>query len=241
MHKALLTMLILACASLSLAAPARDKSPTAGKAKEEAKDTDKGGKDDEIKLPPFPADKSVTQSMLLAGRVLKYTATVGSLPVRDEKGKKIAEVVFTAYTLDGPKDPNRPVTFAFNGGPGAASVYLNLGAIGPKRVQFGAQGDTPSDPGQAAGQPGHLARLHRPRVHRPGRHRLLPLAGLDGRDQEALLGDQARHRVPVADRLRLAGRRTAAWPRPSTSSARATAASAARASPTTCRPSSASA
>ena len=39
----------------------------------------------------------------------------------------------------------RPVTFAFNGGPGAASVYLNLGAVGPKRVQFGAQGDAPSD------------------------------------------------------------------------------------------------
>src|SRR5213078_1292898 len=50
------------------------------------------------------------------------------------KGKKIADVVFTAYILDGPKNPDRPVTFAFNGGPGAASVYLNLGAIGPKRV-----------------------------------------------------------------------------------------------------------
>jgi carboxypeptidase C (cathepsin A) len=41
---------------------------------------------------------------------------------------------------------NRPVTFALNGGPGAASVYLNLGAIGPKRVQFGAEGNSPSDP-----------------------------------------------------------------------------------------------
>ena len=41
---------------------------------------------------------------------------------------------------------DRPVTFAFNGGPGAASVYLNLGAIGPKRVAFGDQGDSPSDP-----------------------------------------------------------------------------------------------
>ena len=62
-----------------------------------------------------------------------------------EKGKKIAEVVFTAYTLDGPRDPNRPITFAFNGGPGAASVYLNF-ALGPKRVQFGAEGDSPSAP-----------------------------------------------------------------------------------------------
>jgi carboxypeptidase C (cathepsin A) len=103
-------------------------------------------KADKPDLPPFPADASVKQVTHIAGRALSYTATVGSLPVRDADGKKIAEVVFTAYVLDGPRDPNRPVTFAFNGGPGAASVYLNLGAIGPKRVQFGAQGDSPSDP-----------------------------------------------------------------------------------------------
>ncbi len=96
-------------------------------------------------LPPFPAPASVKQTTRLGGKVLNYTATVGSLPVRDAKGRKIGEVVYTAYVLDGPRNPNRPVTFAFNGGPGAASVYLNLGAIGPKRVQFGAQGDAPSD------------------------------------------------------------------------------------------------
>ena len=114
------------------------------------KDADK----DKIDLPPFPADASVKQVTHVAGKTLNYTATVGSLPVRDEKGKKIAEVVFTAYVLDGPRDPNRPVTFAFNGGPGAASVYLNLGAIGPKRVQFGAQGDSPSDPAVLVDNPG---------------------------------------------------------------------------------------
>ena len=115
------------------------------------KDADKRS---EIDLPPFPADASVKQVTHVAGKTLSYTATVGSLPVRDEKGKKIAEVVFTAYVLDGPKDPSRPVTFAFNGGPGAASVYLNLGAIGPKRVQFGAQGDSPSDPAVLVDNPG---------------------------------------------------------------------------------------
>jgi carboxypeptidase C (cathepsin A) len=117
-------------------------------------DSKSGGDKDKIDLPPFPADASVKQVTHVAGKALSYTATVGSLPVRDEKGKKIAEVVFTAYVLDGPKDPNRPVTFAFNGGPGAASVYLNLGAIGPKRVQFGAQGDSPSDPAVLVDNPG---------------------------------------------------------------------------------------
>jgi len=102
-------------------------------------------------LPPFPKDAHVAQSVTVDGRTLKYTASVGSLPVRDEKGKKIAEVVFTAYTMDG-KD--RPVTFALNGGPGASSVYLNFGAIGPKVVKFGAEGDNPSDPAVLRDNPG---------------------------------------------------------------------------------------
>ncbi len=94
-------------------------------------------------LPPFPADAQAAQSITVDGRTLKYTATVGSLPVRDEKGKTTGEVVFTAYTMPG---RDRPVTFALNGGPGASSVYLNLGAIGPKKVSFGVEGDHPSGP-----------------------------------------------------------------------------------------------
>ncbi len=124
------------------------KAPDAAKGADKA---DKPHKDDEINLPPFPADKTVRQSLTLDGRELKYDATVGSLPVLDEKGKTIASVMFTAYTVPG---ANRPVTFALNGGPGAASVYLNLGAIGPKRVQFGAEGDSPSDPATPVDNPG---------------------------------------------------------------------------------------
>ncbi len=146
MRKTLPLVLLLACALPGFAAAARDtnKDATPARAaKEDGKEADKPGKDDEIKLPPFPADKTVAQTTLLDGRVLKYEATVGSLPVLDEKGKTIASVMFTAYTVPG---GHRPVTFALNGGPGASSVYLNLGAIGPKRVQFGAEGDSPSDP-----------------------------------------------------------------------------------------------
>lgn len=105
----------------------------------------------EFKVPPFPADRTVRQTTTIDGRKLAYDATVGSLPVLDDKGKTIAEVMFIAYTVPG-KD--RPVTFALNGGPGAASVYLNLGALGPKRVQFGAEGDSPSDPALAHDNPG---------------------------------------------------------------------------------------
>ena len=102
-------------------------------------------------MPPLPSDAHVDQTIQLNGKTLKYTATVGTIPVYGKDGKKSADVVFTSYTMEG-KD--RPVTFAFNGGPGAASVYLNLGAIGPKHVVFGNQGDSPSDPATLVDNPG---------------------------------------------------------------------------------------
>jgi carboxypeptidase C (cathepsin A) len=155
MLKNFLPAMMLAC-GLLVASTTFAKDPEPAKASDAAKSDDKADKqhkdkDDEINLPPFPADKTVRQSVTLDGRELKYDATVGSLPVLDEKGKTIGSVMFTAYTVPG---ANRPVTFALNGGPGAASVYLNLGAIGPKRVQFGAEGDSPSDPATPIDNPG---------------------------------------------------------------------------------------
>ncbi len=103
------------------------------------------------KAPPLPPDAHVAQSIQLDGKALPYTVTVGSLPVYDADGKKTGEVVFTSYIVEG---SNRPVTFALNGGPGAASVYLNFGAIGPKRIEFGDEGDSPSDPPVLKDNPG---------------------------------------------------------------------------------------
>jgi carboxypeptidase C (cathepsin A) len=68
-------------------------------------------------LPAFPPDAHVSQSTTVDGKTLKYTVTVGSLPVRDDKGEITGEVVFTAYRMPGKE---RPVTFALNGGPGAS-------------------------------------------------------------------------------------------------------------------------
>ena len=126
--------------------------------------------------PPLPPDAHAEQSIQMDGKTLHYTATVGTLPVRDSKGVLSGEVVYTAYTMEG-KD--RPVTFAFNGGPGAASVYLNLGAIGPKKVAFGAEGQSPR-PRDADGQSRDLAGLYGPGVYRPDRDWLFTVAGADG-------------------------------------------------------------
>ena len=139
--------LALSCALAALAIPAvrvRAQDETSKPAAEQA-DKSNGGKDagEKNQLPPLPAEKSVQQSMELNGKTLHYTVTVGALPVRDKDGKTAGEVVVTSYTMQG---ENRPVTFAFNGGPGASSVYLNLGAIGPKHLNFGNEGESPSDP-----------------------------------------------------------------------------------------------
>lgn len=113
--------------------------------------SDKSAEKDKKSLPPLPADAHVQQSIQLDGKALRYTVTVGTLPVRDKEGKEAGQVVFTAYTVEG---ANRPVTFALNGGPGASSVYLNFGAIGPKHLQVGNEGDSPSDPATLSDNPG---------------------------------------------------------------------------------------
>lgn len=146
-------LVVLACGVMAWTGTfASDSEPSkAAQSSTPPATADKAKSDNGINLPPFPPDKTIHQSISLHGRVLKYDATVGSLPVLDEKGKTIASVMFTAYTVPG---VNRPVTFALNGGPGAASVFLNLGAIGPKRVQFGGEGDSPSDPAIPKDNPG---------------------------------------------------------------------------------------
>ena len=79
---------------------------------------------------------SVTRhAITINGKSLTYTATAGTTQMKDESGKVKASLFFTAYATERQKDePERPVTFAFNGGPGAASLWLHLAALGPKRV-----------------------------------------------------------------------------------------------------------
>jgi carboxypeptidase C (cathepsin A) len=135
------TLLVAAASAVAAAAQEQDAASSSGAPATPKAET----KALEIHLPPLPPDHTVRQSAHIGNAALDYDATVGTLPVRNAQGKTIAEIVYTAYVVRG-GPPDRPVTFAFNGGPGASSVYLNLGAIGPKRLQFGAQGDSPSDP-----------------------------------------------------------------------------------------------
>src|SRR5262245_32822295 len=88
----------------------------------------------------LPAD-AVTEHVLEARtRNIPYTATAGTLPIFDPNGERKAAVFYTAYVARGAEAASRPVTFVFNGGPGAASVYLHLGVVGPKMLDFGPTG-----------------------------------------------------------------------------------------------------
>jgi carboxypeptidase C (cathepsin A) len=127
-----------------------DKTAPGGQTGGDKAATDKAAAE-KAALPQLPPDAHVQQSMELGGKTLHYTVTVGALPVRDGDGKVAGQVVVTAYTMEG---ENRPVTFAMNGGPGASSVYLNFGAIGPKHLNAGNEGDSPSDPTVLVDNPG---------------------------------------------------------------------------------------
>lgn len=87
----------------------------------------------------LPEPVTTRHELALPGRGLAYAATAGTLPLRDGRGEATAAIFHVAYTLE-PADPARPVTFAFNGGPGAASAFLLLGALGPRGVAFSAAG-----------------------------------------------------------------------------------------------------
>ncbi len=101
--------------------------------------------------PAFPApvepeieerEPSVTRgSITIEGQKVDYQTTVGDLILRDDEGKAKARMTYVAYIRTGVKDPaERPVTFSFNGGPGSASVWVHLGAFGPKKALLDAEG-----------------------------------------------------------------------------------------------------
>ncbi|MCU0245081.1 MAG: hypothetical protein MUC42_00815, partial [Bryobacter sp.] len=82
--------------------------------------------------------------LTLAGKTLRYTSTTGTLPIRNETGEVEASIFFIAYQAE--STAPRPLIFSFNGGPGSSSVWLHLGALGPKRIRMNDDGSLPPAP-----------------------------------------------------------------------------------------------
>ncbi|MGB9429310.1 MAG: peptidase S10 [Gammaproteobacteria bacterium] len=94
---------------------------------------------------PIPVPKETAMrtghSVVIDGATFKYTATAGTLLLKNSKNEPTASVFYIAYTKDGASPDKRPVTFAYNGGPGFASALVDIGGFGPQRIVWPAPGD----------------------------------------------------------------------------------------------------
>jgi carboxypeptidase C (cathepsin A) len=118
-------------------------------AQQAATEAHKESAPDEGTKPVVAEEKFVeTQhTVRIGGEEVRYTATPGQIVLRHSDGKARGNVFFVAYTRDGVTDMrSRPVSFAYNGGPGSATIWLHMGTLGPKRVQMAAEGFQPAPP-----------------------------------------------------------------------------------------------
>ncbi len=146
-----LVLLLLACA-LALVAQERRPGQQSAAPAPAAKEAEAPEKPERATPKEQPRDQiSTTQhSITVNGQTINYTARAGTMVMKDEEGMPRANFFFISYTRDGIDPTKRPVTFTFNGGPGSSSVWLHMGAFGPKRVAYR------DDEGHAALPPYHL-------------------------------------------------------------------------------------
>src|ERR1700691_5060491 len=140
-----LRRLFIACAlSLAIAAPAAAAEEHPSRHAEQGRPEQSSPGPGVLSL--LPANSVTEHSIDTPSGKLNYTATAGTFPLFDQTGSRSAQIFYTAFVAkpdnatkpDNPKP--RPVTFVFNGGPGAAAAFLNLGMVGPRIAQFGADG-----------------------------------------------------------------------------------------------------
>ncbi len=126
--------LLLLCSALTLSSVAAWQPPDKGKPAVENKSPDK-----DKKLEETHAETS--GEVTIDGEKVSYKVDAGTLLLKEEDGKPTASIFYIAYTKQGVKDVSkRPITFTFNGGPGSSSVWLHLGAFGPKKVKNAEDG-----------------------------------------------------------------------------------------------------
>ena len=143
----------------------------------------------------FPKEtiSETKHTIQIAGKTIAYTATAGTIVLKEEDGRPKASVFYIAYARDGADPSTRPVTFSFNGGPGSSSVWLHMGLLGPKRVKL-------KDDGTAYPPPYPYWKTTRTRCSTSPIsfssirfHRLQPRRA--GRRSQAIFRRQGRHRI----------------------------------------------
>jgi carboxypeptidase C (cathepsin A) len=129
----------VALSSLSLATSALAQQPAETKTETKVERTDPA-------IPP-PVVSTTRHSGSFGGQRVAYRAIAGETYLKDKDGKPLAAITSYSYLKEGAVDPRRPVTFLWNGGPGSGSLWLHMGAFGPKRVVI------PSDAKDDGGPP----------------------------------------------------------------------------------------
>lgn len=143
MKHAILTALMLAMAFAQR--PARERQP--GPAQPPAQAPAQAAPAERKAPPPEEKTSKTQHTVRIGGQQINYTAVAGTINLKKEDGTVTASIFYTAYTRDGASDiSQRPLTFAFNGGPGSSSVWLHAGALGPRRVLMNADGSPTSPP-----------------------------------------------------------------------------------------------
>jgi carboxypeptidase C (cathepsin A) len=141
MKKIIFTLLVASVAGLCAADAPKTKPSDA--------DTNAPATKDDAATIPDATHKPVftTNTVTIAGQRVTYIAETGMLPILKKDGTTSASVFYVAYTRTGQTNKAvRPVTFCFNGGPGSSSVWLHLGALGPRRVKMNEDGTLPPPP-----------------------------------------------------------------------------------------------
>ena len=133
--RALAALLIIA-ATTATSAQEHPRHPPQQASEQHGREPRQGEQARESVLRLLPGDSVTEHSVAIPGGELPYTATAGTFSLFDQPGERSAAVYYTAYVAKNAEAANRPVTFAFNGGPGAASAYLNLGVLGPRILEF---------------------------------------------------------------------------------------------------------
>ncbi|MFC5582269.1 S10 family peptidase [Rhodanobacter terrae] len=127
----LTTLLLAGAFALAPSAPGHaDEAPTAIKA-----GTGRHHEAHDVKAPDKESATRTQHSVSIGGHTIKYTATAGTLIIRDDKNEPQASVFYVAYTVDTGKPEKRPVTFLYNGGPGSSSMWLHMGSFAPVRIE----------------------------------------------------------------------------------------------------------
>jgi carboxypeptidase C (cathepsin A) len=104
-------------------------------AKDAPADKSATSKDEDVQAPTTETAVRTKHSVSIGGHSVAYTATAGTLIIRDAKGQPEASVFYVAYTVDNGKPEKRPVTFLYNGGPGSSSMWLHMGSFAPMRIE----------------------------------------------------------------------------------------------------------